>query len=58
VEVSLDKLNKGESQMKSQLSLLGTKINRQHLQLILTIVALAMLILGVGAPMDGGGGGC
>ena len=42
--------------MKSQLFLLSTKINRQHLQLILTIVALAMLVLGVGAPMDGGGG--
>ena len=35
----------------------GTKINRQHLQLALTIITLAMLILGVGAPMDGGGGG-
>jgi len=42
--------------MKSQLILLGAKINRQHLQLILTIIALAMLVLGVGAPMDGGGG--
>jgi hypothetical protein len=44
--------------MKSQLTLLSTKINRQHLQLILTIVALVMLVLGIGAPMDGGGGGC
>lgn len=44
--------------MKSQLTLLGAKINRQHLQLILTIVALIMLVLGIGAPMDGGGGGC
>ena len=43
--------------MKTQLILLGTKFNRQHLQLILTIVALTMLVLGVGAPMDGGGGG-
>jgi len=42
--------------MKSQLILLSTKINRQHLQLALTIVALVMLVLGVGAPMDGGGG--
>jgi hypothetical protein len=42
--------------MKSRLILLGTKINRQHLQLILTLVALALLVLGVGAPMDGGGG--
>ena len=43
--------------MKTQLVLLGTKFNRQHLQLILTIFALTMLVLGVGAPMDGGGGG-
>ena len=42
--------------MKSQLILLSTKINRQHLQLALTIFALAMLVLGIGAPMDGGGG--
>lgn len=33
------------------------KINRQHIQLILTLVALAMLVLGVGAPTDGGGVG-
>jgi hypothetical protein len=42
--------------MKSQLILLSTKINRQHLQLALTILALTMLVLGIGAPMDGGGG--
>ena len=35
----------------------GTKINRQHQQLALTIFTLVMLILGVGAPMDGGGVG-
>lgn len=40
----------------SQFVLFGTKINRQHIQLVLTIIALAMLVLGVGAPMDGGGG--
>jgi hypothetical protein len=38
-----------------QLSLSGAKINRQHLQLVLTLIALALLVLGVGAPMDGGG---
>ena len=43
--------------MKTQLILLGTKFNRQHLQLILTIVALVTLVIGVGAPMDGGGVG-
>ena len=40
----------------SQIVLLGTKINRQHVQLVLTVVALAMLVLGVGAPLAGGGG--
>jgi hypothetical protein len=32
-------------------------INRQHLQLALVLVSLAMLVLGVGAPTDGGGTG-
>jgi len=41
----------------SKLYLLGTKINRQHLQLIWTIIALALLVLGIGAPADGGGMG-
>jgi hypothetical protein len=43
--------------MKTMLFLnrLGTKFNRQHMQLILTLIALALLVLGVGAPMDGGG---
>jgi len=39
----------------SQLNLLGTKINRQHLQIIWTIIALVLLVLGIGAPSDGGG---
>ena len=39
----------------SQLSLLGTKINRRHVQLIWAIIALALLVLGIGAPADGGG---
>ena len=46
--------------MKTHLSnfvIFGAKISRQHLQLALTIVALVMLVLGVGAPVDGGGGG-
>ncbi len=33
----------------------ASKINRQHLQLLLALLALAMLVLGVGAPSDGGG---
>jgi hypothetical protein len=31
------------------------KINRQHVQMILVIVTLVMLVLGAGAPADGGG---
>jgi hypothetical protein len=33
------------------------KINRQHVQILMALVALAMLVLGVGAPSDGGGSG-
>jgi hypothetical protein len=46
--------------MKNKLTLLvlsAQKINRQHLQLIFVFASLAMLILGVGAPTDGGGVG-
>jgi hypothetical protein len=35
---------------------LSSRINRQHVQLLLAIVTLAMLVVGVGAPSDGGGG--
>jgi hypothetical protein len=45
--------------MKNRLALLASstqKINRSHIQFILTVIALAMLVLGVGAPNDGGGG--
>ncbi len=38
-------------------AMLASKINRQHLQLLLALLALAMLVLGVGAPSDGGGSG-
>lgn len=41
--------------MKYTLLQLGSKFNRQHIQFILTLIALALLILGIGAPMDGGG---
>jgi hypothetical protein len=46
--------------MKNKLSLLflsAQKINREHVQLVLVFISLAMLILGVGAPTDGGGVG-
>jgi hypothetical protein len=45
--------------MKNKLALFAfsaRKINRQHIQLILAVLALSMLVLGVGAPVDGGGG--
>ena len=44
--------------MKNKIALLALstrKINRQHIQLALVILTLAMLVLGVGAPDDGGG---
>jgi hypothetical protein len=41
--------------MKNTVLQLGSKINRQHIQFILTLIALALLVLGIGAPMDGGG---
>ncbi|MDO8753608.1 MAG: hypothetical protein Q7J80_06915 [Anaerolineales bacterium] len=46
--------------MKNKLALLAMsaqKINRQHIQLAFVILTLAMLVLGVGAPDDGGGPG-
>ncbi|MDO9300794.1 MAG: hypothetical protein Q7T89_05395 [Anaerolineales bacterium] len=41
----------------TSLILSARKINRQHVQLFFVIIALAMLVLGVGAPLDGGGVG-
>lgn len=44
--------------MKNKFALFAlttSKINRQHIQLALTILALAMLVLGIGAPDSGGG---
>jgi hypothetical protein len=52
-------IKQGENLMKNQilrLTLLTSKINRQHIQLVLAILALAMLVLGIGAPSDSGGG--
>ena len=39
----------------ARFSMLASKINRQHIQMVLAILALAMLVLGIGAPSDGGG---
>jgi hypothetical protein len=43
--------------MKNNLAhfaLLSSKINRQHIQIFFAVLALAMLVLGIGAPGDGG----
>jgi hypothetical protein len=39
----------------ARFAIFASKIDRQHIQLVLVVVALAMLVLGVGAPTDGGG---
>jgi hypothetical protein len=55
---NLSKLQKRIFPMKDKIALLALyarKINRQHIQLALVIFALAMLVLGAGAPDDGGG---
>ncbi|MBC8335877.1 MAG: hypothetical protein H8E29_11460 [Anaerolineales bacterium] len=40
----------------TQLFTISNKINRTHIQMIFAILALAMLVLGAGAPSVGGGG--
>jgi len=39
----------------AKIAMFSPKVNRQHVQMLLAIIALAMLVLGVGAPSDGGG---
>ncbi len=39
----------------AQLAIFTSKINRQHIQIFFVLMALSMLVLGVGAPTDGGG---
>ncbi|MFL7868648.1 MAG: hypothetical protein AB8I58_07460 [Anaerolineales bacterium] len=41
----------------ARLTLSISKINKNHLQVAFTVLALAMLVLGVGAPDDMGGVG-
>ena len=41
----------------ARLAVSASKINRQHIQLVLVVVALAMLVLVAGAPADGGSTG-
>ncbi len=38
----------------TRFALFASKINRQHIQLAVAILVLAMLVLGIGAPVDGG----
>jgi len=38
-------------------TLLAGKIDRRHIQLILLILSLPLLVIGAGAPGDGGLGG-
>jgi hypothetical protein len=39
----------------SQIVLFSTKINKTHIQFVLMLLALALLVLGAGAPEDVGG---
>ncbi len=36
-------------------ALMTSKIDRQHIQLAVAILAMAMLVLGISAPTDSGG---
>ena len=38
----------------AQFAMLSNKVNRQHIQIAFAVLALAMLVLGIGAPGDGG----
>ncbi len=39
----------------AQFALFTGKIDRRHVQIFFAVLALAMLVLGVGAPSEGGG---
>lgn len=41
--------------MFARLVLSTQKVNRQHIQMAFALLALIMLVLGAGAPDDGGG---
>lgn len=44
--------------MKTKLNLIAaslSSLNRQHIQLFFVLLTLTMLVLGAGAPDDGGG---
>ncbi len=44
--------------MKNKLNLVLaalSKVDRQHIQFVFVLISLTMLVIGVGAPDDGGG---
>jgi hypothetical protein len=41
----------------AQFALLTHKVNRQHIQAVFALLTLVLLVLGAGAPDDGGVGG-
>jgi hypothetical protein len=43
--------------MKNQLVKFALRIQKQHLQVAFALLALVLLVLGAGAPEDGGIGG-
>lgn len=52
----VSEIDRKDVPMKKQFALIAQfaqKIDRQHLQLVLTLVSLILLVLGVGAPADG-----
>ena len=56
--VLTSKVFKKELPMKNKLNLVVvslSKINRQHIQLFFVLLSLTMLVVGAGAPEDGGG---
>ena len=43
--------------MNNKLALYAKHFDRNTVQLLIVILSLAMLVLGIGAPSDGGGAG-
>jgi hypothetical protein len=43
--------------LTAQIALLANKVNSQHIQVAFALIALVLLVLGAGAPDDGGIGG-
>jgi hypothetical protein len=38
----------------AKFAIASSKVNRHHIQMAFAVLALAMLVLGIGAPVDGG----